>query len=61
MSCRTTVVIIGINPVYPEVREGEDVIIRVELLVGSLQKNVSVTLTTIDGSAQGIYIYVYNV
>ena len=51
----TTVIIIGVNPATQEVVEGNEALIEVEVLFGLLQRNVTIMLTTLDDSAQGIY------
>ena len=50
------VIVIGLNPVTLEVAEGEDAVVNMEILFGSLQKNVVVTLSTVEESAQGISV-----
>lgn len=43
----------GLSPIAEEVDEGENVLMTLEVLYGSLDTNVSVQITTSDGSAQG--------
>ena len=50
---KTTVIVIGVETLTPEVVEGEDARVNVEVLFGSLEKEVSVVLNTLDDSAQG--------
>ena len=38
-----------------EVIEGEEALVVMKILFGSLERNVSITLSTVDESAQGIY------
>ena len=42
-----------------EVDEGEDALVNVEVLFGSLEKEVLVMLSTLDDSALGMYMYIY--
>ena len=49
-------IVIGLNPVTLEVAEGEDAVVNMEILFGTLQKNVVVTLSTVEESAQGISV-----
>ena len=51
-------IVIGVETLTPEVVEGEDALVNVEILFGSLEKEVLVTLSTLDESAQGTCIYV---
>ena len=48
-----TVVVIGLNPVTQEVIEGGVAVINMEILAGSLEKDVVVSLTSADESAEG--------
>ena len=49
-------IIIGINPATSKINEGEDALVDVEVLFGSLEREVSVMLSTLDDGAQGLYI-----
>lgn len=48
-----TVVVIGLNPVTQEVIEGGVAVINMEILAGALEKDVVVSLTSADESAEG--------
>ena len=50
----STVIVIGLNPVTQEVTEGNRAVMNMEILFGSLSKDVVVTLTTADESAKGM-------
>ena len=49
-------IIIGVNPATSKINEGEDAVVDVEVLFGSLDREVSVMLSTLDDGAQGLYI-----
>jgi hypothetical protein len=46
-------IIIGVNKATSEVIEGDDALVNVEVLFGSLEREVSVMLSTLDDSALG--------
>ena len=48
------VIVIGVNPVTQEVTEGSNATINMEILSGSLEKDVVVSLTSVEQSAKGI-------
>ena len=48
------VIVIGLNPVTQEVHEGSIATINMEILFGSLEKDVVVTLTSLEQSAKGM-------
>ena len=47
------VIVIGVNPVTQEVTEGSNATINMEILSGSLEKDVVVSLTSVEQSAKG--------
>lgn len=49
-----TVIVIGLTPVTQEVVEGEGAIVNVEILFGSLQRDVLLSLTTVGENATGM-------
>ena len=53
------VIVIGVNPVTQEVTEGSNATINMEILSGSLEKDVVVSLTSVEQSAKGIGFYHY--
>ena len=53
-----TVIIIGVNATTPEVDERQDALVDVEILFGSLEKEVLVMLSTLDDSALGTCVNV---
>ena len=53
-------IIIGVNKATSEVIEGDDALVNVEVLFGSLEREVSVMLSTLDDSALGIYMCKHN-
>ena len=57
-------VVIGFEPINYNVRENDgNAVVTVKVLSGSLSESVSVTLTTNDGSAGGVYctvLYLYH-
>ncbi|CAI8026308.1 IgGFc-binding protein [Geodia barretti] len=46
-------IVIGVNPVTQEVTEGSNATINMEILSGSLEKDVVVSLTSVEQSAKG--------
>ena len=53
-----TMIIIGVNATTPEVDERQDALVDVEILFGSLEKEVLVMLSTLDDSALGTCVNV---
>ena len=51
-------IIIGVSPATSKVNEGEDSLVDVEVLFGSMEREVLFMLSTMDDSAQGLYIYI---
>lgn len=50
MCTNTTVIIIGVNPTTLEIVEGRADVVVLEILAGQLQRNVTVTLNTVDAT-----------
>ena len=50
-------IIVGLNTTVMEVGEGENALVSVEVLFGSLEKEVLVMFSTLDDSALGADIY----
>ena len=51
-------IIIGVSATTPEVDERQDALVDVEILFGSLEKEVLVMLSTLDDSALGTCVNV---